>query len=272
MKKLTIILSVFIGIMSQNTFGNTPLKEVEFNWSSPSVIWSGEPLSIPCKELFYIKIGDLPKSIKEVKINIYETTGIRYSEIAKDNAQKTTFICVKKSETEYSALITKSLTFKRWYYVEVVVIDADNIEITKDAKAYALYQKDEASSLEFYGSIGMVAFTQNHFLGLQPNLGFATGLKIKLKPVSTNPKIGRFGLYPKASKWSLVIGTVINDLTYKSTDLKAPIFGLKPILGADFEISGNIGISCGGILVSQNTESKLSSRPNLSTGFWISLS
>lgn len=271
MKKILIIL-LLTGLVQQTVYGNTPLKEVEFDWNSPSIMWSGETHSIPCIEAFYIKVTNLPKDIKDIKIHIYETTGFKYSEIAKDNNKKAIFSCSKKSETEYSSLITKSLTFKRWYYVEVEIKDANDVVIKKDTKVYALYQKDEASNLEFYGAIGMAGFAQKNFSGFQPNLGFATGLKIKIRPVSTNPRIGRFGLYPRASRWSFVIGTIINDLTYKSTDLKAPIFGLKPVFGVDFEISRNIGISCGGILVNQDTKSKLSSKQNLATGFWICLS
>ena len=138
---------------------------------------------------------------------------------------------------------------------------------------YAIPLKSEISKLEFLGSIGAVGFGKSAFQSVDFNLAFVTGLKVKLKPVSTNPNIGRFGLYRFKSRWSAIFGTVINDLSYKSTDIKPAIFGLKPTVGIDFEFGdGAVGLSAGAILGKQDTKSKLTDAQSLVSGFFVGLS
>jgi len=138
---------------------------------------------------------------------------------------------------------------------------------------YAIPFKSELSRLEFLGGIGAAEFSQPKFQNLDHNIGFVTGLKIKLRPVSSNPDIGRFGLYPRASRWSFIIGTVLNDLNYKSSNIKASVFGLKPILGIDFEFgNGALGLSSGVIIGDQDTGSKLNNNKSIVTGLFFGLS
>lgn len=138
---------------------------------------------------------------------------------------------------------------------------------------FAVPSNSEISKLEFLGSIGAAGFGKSGFESTDFNLAFVTGLKIKVRPVSTNPNIGRFGLYPHASRYSLVLGTVVNDLSYKSTNIRPAIFGLRPVIGLDYEIgNGAIGVSAGAILGNQDTKSKLTDTQELVSGFFVGLS
>lgn len=266
-----LLILIAICFNSYLVFGGFALKEVEFDWNSPAIIWQGQTGKIPCLEPFYIKVKNLPAGIEEIQINVYKSTGKGSHEnpIAKGDLMSS-YTAVAKSDKEYSALVSNQLLFKRFYYIEVVV-KTTTISLNKETKVYGLPMNNEISYIEFYGGIGMAGFGQKSFKGFEPNVGFATGLKVKLFPISTNKNIGRFGLYPKASRFSFVVATAINDLTYKSTDLKAILFGLKPIMGFDFEFSRNIGISGGVVLANQDTKSKLTNQNNPVAGLWLSL-
>src|SRR5690606_21143642 len=94
----------------------------------------------------------------------------------------------------------------------------------------------------------------------------------KFRPVSTNPDIGRFGLYPQKSKWSFVIGTVLSEVNYKSTKVEALPIGLKILAGLDWEFSDNLGVTLGGVVGRQNMESKLTERRPVVVGVALGLS
>lgn len=318
-------------------------KEVEFNWVSPSTIWSGQAGFVPCGEAFTINVNNCPENTTQVEIEIYESSGqiLNSTNLAIAVAKTTTgqtYTAVKKSSGVFSALISARLTFKRFYYIDVklttsrttvtvthsnspgpvvitqapvnssvnsnisvvrttttstqivvtplptpatIIIDTiTTTSVTQDTTqtkslsgpVYAIPLKSEISTIQFYGAIGDGLFAQKDLKNLDHNIAMATGIQLKFWPVSTNENIGRFGLYPLRSRFSLVFATIITDLSYKSTNLTASFFGLKPVVGVGYEISPNIGITGGAIFANQETGSKLTVSKNISTGFFFGLS
>jgi hypothetical protein len=268
MKKFLFSLLLAINLIT-NCAAKDGFKDVNYIWNNNVITWVGTINVIPCKEPFHIILSDFPDGTTTVKIKIYTSTGKKIDDI-KQVKDPFCEINAYKIEKNFIGFVGNSLNVKNWYYFEII-INCNSVEQKKTTRAYATPMKSEISKLEFFGGIGLVGFTQQKFKKFEPNIGFATGIKIKAFPVSTNPNIGRFGL-SKWSKVSLVIASMVNDLYYDGTELKSPIIGIKPTLGIDFEATENLAFSLNAVFVNQETKSKLSNKQNLATGFFISLS
>lgn len=314
-------------------YSNAALKEVVFNWNSPSILWETKTGYAPCLEPFNLKVIDCPPNTSFVEIFIYESNDeIKMSRIVKDARSGQRFTAVSKGNNEFLAFISKKLAFRRYYYFEVKITVTTSVSVnstsgvtvqentndpnpdanphitttvittttvppaaatasnspvvttvtttktehkySKEAeKVYALPLKTEISSLEFLGSLGGATFFQSGWTHSDTNLGIVTGLKIKIRPVSSNPDIGRFGLYPIQSRFSFVIGTLINEVQYKETDITSSFIGLKPVIGLDLELfNGSVGLTGGTVIGNQQRIPALNDSKNTVFGLFFGLS
>jgi hypothetical protein len=269
MKKILIFLLIVLNGKT-NCEAKDGFKDVKYSWNDNSITWASKTSVIPCEEPFHIIVSDLPKGITEVKVVIFNSIGRKLEDIAK-GPEKKSEINAYKIENNFIGFVDQILDVGRWFYFEITISIA-SVNETRTIRAYATPLKNEISKLEFFGGIGLVGFTQEKLKKFEPNIGFATGMKIKFRPVSTNPNIGRFGLYPLGSRLSFVIATIVNDLYYNSTELKSPIIGIKPTIGFDIELTENLALSLSTVIVNQETKSKLTNKQNLAMGFFLSLS
>lgn len=331
MKKVIIFCSFFTLIISVKS--SAAIKEVKFDWNSPSISWEDRVGYLPCKEPFNIRIVNAPEHTVRVLVKIYNSSGNTGESLAGQIGSNYETNVSSSNSNDIIIFIPQKLTFHRFYYIEVelttstsnttvtspnttasapnltttVTTPRANVTVTttvnsstvtttaaaestettstitttttvsttetkRTDKTYTVPLRSEISKIQFLGSLGDVMFVQNDFKNLNHNVALTTGLKLKFYPVSTNPNIGRFGLYPWKSRWSLVIGTVLSELSYKTTEIKSLGIGLKLAGGLDFEFTENIGISIAGVVGKQDTKSKLTSSQKTVVGFSVGLS
>lgn len=140
-----------------------------------------------------------------------------------------------------------------------------------NAMVYSVPLKSEISSFEAYAAGGIVTFAGSGvFHEAEGNFAAVTGVKIRWKPTIDNPNIGKYDLYFR-SRFSFVIGAVLNDLDYKGSNINSAAIGLKPMLGINFEAL-NIGLTIGTILGEQNIDPKLNNQTKLVSGLFFGLS
>ncbi len=271
--KTHIYITLFFVFLITNLYSKNAFKEVTYDCEKNLFLFDGIANVVPCIEGFYIKPINVPEGTTKIEIKIYNSKDDKKNgyPIVRDKIVNTITINITPgAKVDLSGWNGAALERNRWYHFEII-ITASNPK-TNSTKAYASPPRNEISHIEFFGGIGAVGFSQKKIKDIKYGLGLATGLKIKLKPVSTNPNINRYQYYPKKSKFSLIVATMINDLTYRGTDLKSPILGLKPVIGLDYEFTKNLGIGLSTVLVNQETKSKLTTQNNLSIGIFLCLS
>ncbi len=301
---LLVFTYLFVGQLS---ISYAQFKEVVFNPRiKPTLIWQGQTNLVPCLEPFTIKIEDIAfegDTIISGYLSIYNTTGegtivspiTSTFSVQGSNKQKESQTLNTDNQNEligkyeiasalnntFTAFVSDRLKLRRYYDFVFIFYtkngkNSSNEVIysykTVSARAYTRPLKSEISFFEFYGGIGAVIFTQAKFKKPETNMGFATGLKIKLYPVSTNTNIGRFGLYPMLSRPSLVIGALLSEAKYKNTDIKASWLGLKWVFGLDFEPTKDFGITLSGVIGKQDVKSPLTINNNVVCGLLIGIS
>jgi len=334
MKKIIPLLVLTFLISTIKVYGT--IKEVVFNWNSPSVLWETAYGYMPCKETFNLRVTNCPANTTAVIVRIYESLGtgsFTGGGITKNSLRYVDYIAASvgaATPNDFTTTISP-LLFSRYYFVEVQVTTTTNTsttvnpnvrstppavvvtapsptisstvttvtettvvpaippanpptittkvktEITEKralaAPIFTIPLKSEISSIQLLATIGPTTFWKSGFVSPKTNIGFITGLKIKLKPVSTNPDIGRFGLYPVRSRASLVFGAVINDIKYGDSPINSVVIGLKPIIGGDWEFgNGAVGLTVAAVLGNQDQNIKLNTNQKLVSGLFIGLS
>lgn len=269
-KSLFTLILLMCSIIS-----SAALKELTYYYESNTLLWATKMNYVPCKEPFNIKLLNCPIGASIV-INIYDSTGKNTKkDLLGEGALFGQFTAVLKtgSTTEHNALINQVLDSRRFYFIEVVATPAAGVAVTQSKiQVYAIAPKDEISTMQFLGSIGDAMFFNKNKSNTYSNFALVTGVKFKLKPVSLNSEISRFGLYPRASRLAFVVGAVLNDLNYKSSTISSSAIGLKPMLGVDFEFNKTIGITAGTVIGRQEKLPALNDNKRLVFGFFLGLS
>ncbi len=230
---------------------------------SPGVFTVTIPLKFEFGRYYYIDV--YPKTFSTITENPNE----KIDTISQTNIEdQTTVLTIKKTTTKPSDKKVDDTA-------PVIITTIDTIRILKkwSEKIYAIPAENEKTILEFNGSIGAATFWKEDFKSGFSNFAFVTGLNIHLRAISTNARVGRYKLY-KLSRYSFVLGAVVNDLKYKSSDITAAALGLKFLLGGNvqFGTNGKLGLTVGVVFGNQDTKSKFNSYPHYISGLFIGIS
>jgi hypothetical protein len=259
---ISIFLTSILEVKSQT-------KEITLDWQNPTIYWGTQEKTAPCLEPFNLKVTDFSSPTSTVvvtgTVTVNETDGNR-SNIKEGGVRQT---IIASSQNGVITFKINPLMFHRYY---VIHIELGGIG-SKEDMVFSTALKSELSDYEFYAGAAAVTFAAKHENNIECSPGIATGLKIKLRPTSTNPVYDSpYSLYPHLSRISIVAGAVINDLSYKSTVIKPLLVGLKPLVGLDFQFAKRFGITVGAVFGNQDIQSALNSSQHIVAGLWLGLS
>ncbi|MCD6068886.1 MAG: hypothetical protein K0S33_3712 [Bacteroidetes bacterium] len=262
---LAIMLMTFACAFAQDTY-----KTVTLDWGGTSILWKAKTNLVPSYEPFNIKVSNAGTT-GSMELEIFETTGKVESKVGKGISRGKYTVAVANGTCVI--LMDKTFSFRRFYILEFTYSPSGGGTQTKTMKVYSTAPNDELSWFQAYSGFGGIGFAQDGVKQPRASFGFATGLKIKWRPNSTNKNIDDpYKLYPRSSRFSCVIGAVVNDVKYKSSNIKAAVIGIKPLLALDWEFSRHVGVTLGTMIGNQDITSKLNSENHPVFGLWLSIS
>lgn len=268
MKELSIIL-VSIILLATDIVAQ---EEVVYDYKLNSISWNNSTINIPAGEPFTLHLIEVPKpaDIKSIRVIMFNSKD-KGKYLIDTSKVIGTFAVKNVKDSLYKCEISTRLAIRRNYYVKIEITDVADKDLSITKKVYTHIKKSKLSSFGVYGGIGAASFSPAGFKDIDVNPIFITGVKIHLKQRTNDDNLYRY-IYGRASRLSIVIGTGVNDLQYKSTDIKSLFLGLKPAVGLDVEFNRHIGLTVGGIFGLQKSDSPFTDRNKPVAGLWLCLS
>lgn len=207
-------------------------------------------------------------NLTKLNKNLYEETGLLKN------------LYAFKTNENWSVKIPYKLNRGRYYFIYLTIYYTDANANPKlitqkiETLVYTTPATSEISYIEGYTSLGALSFfNKKDNLGRKSDYQFAAlvGLQLKVRPVSTNTEIKRFGLFRYWSRPGFTLGTVITETTFKQSNIKSLALGLKPSVGIMLEISSHIGLHVASVFGLQEAIPNTTDRNKIVVGMHFGL-
>lgn len=277
-----LILLCLLGNYSQSqetTYYDCKLQQLD--WGGENKLPAGEPFKFRVIDAPYYKTtGGKKDSIIDMKLTIFmsQTERDANNKIVIDSKKTIVdqyhFKNLPDTLSTFYSNIGTSLAFRRYYFLtlEITYSSSSKEELFTELKVYTGIKETKTSRFGAYASLNAVGFWPKDFSEFYANPGFTTGVKIHFTKVIKDENIYRYTLNRFLSRCSFVIGATINDIYYKSTEIKPLILGLKPVVGFDFEVNQHLGFTLGAVFGKQETNSSFTDRQEFVTGAFLGIS